>query len=129
MAGEKNALEQIRNVLKKEKVSSLFLPVSTAFHCPLLEGMKKPYSDFLSAYTFQTPACTIYRNIDSQKYTDDSSIKEGLIEHLTRPVQFCQSVEKWYNLTQGAGDILELGHKYYVKNFAADTLAALSARK
>jgi malonyl CoA-acyl carrier protein transacylase len=47
-SGEQEKLKQLRSHLKTKKIKSLFLEVSTAFHCPILTKGKAEFKEFLS---------------------------------------------------------------------------------
>lgn len=70
------------------------LPVSTAFHCKMLENMKEEFSEILNKTMFETPICSIIRNYDANVYNNASDIRDGLLKQLTNSVLFYQSVLK-----------------------------------
>lgn len=70
------------------------LPVSTAFHCKMLENMKEEFSEVLNKTIFETPFCSIIRNYDANVYNNVSDIRDGLLKQLTNSVLFYQSVLK-----------------------------------
>jgi acyl transferase domain-containing protein len=79
VAGPLSKLEQAKSQFKSMKITCLFLPVSAAFHCPMLQGMVEPFRDVLRAVDFKEPQAKILRNLDGQIYQQLEDIKFGLL--------------------------------------------------
>lgn len=72
---------------------ALMLPVGGAFHSPLMDPAKEELATAIEGTQFSTPKCPIYQNVDGLPYTDPQKIKENLINQLTAPVRWTQTVE------------------------------------
>jgi len=55
----------------------------------------------------KTPMCPIYQNIDAKPHTDPAKIKHNLIEQLTGPVRWTQTM--MHMLEDGATSFTEVG--------------------
>ena len=52
MAGLKDKIGELSKELKRYQIGSMSLPVSTAFHCKMLEAMKEEFNEVLSKTHF-----------------------------------------------------------------------------
>lgn len=86
---------------------ALMLPVGGAFHSPLMEPAREELAAAIEETEFNTPNCPIYQNVDGLPYSDPKKIKENLINQLTAPVRWTQTVE---NMTaDGINSFVESG--------------------
>ncbi len=86
---------------------ALVLPVSGAFHSPLMLPAKQELAAAIEATTFNHPSCPIYQNVVAVAVTNPIEIKQNLIAQLTGAVKWTQSVEAMYK--DGATHFVEVG--------------------
>lgn len=86
---------------------ALPLPVSGAFHSPLMQPAKEELAAAIEAVEINTPCCPVYQNVDAMPHTDPKEIKENLIAQLTSSVRWTKSVENM--IADGADDFTECG--------------------
>jgi [acyl-carrier-protein] S-malonyltransferase len=86
---------------------ALVLPVGGAFHSPLMEPARKELEAAIAATNFSAPTCPVYQNVDAMPYSDPAIIKQNLINQLTAPVRWTQTVRKM--IEDGAGRFTEVG--------------------
>jgi [acyl-carrier-protein] S-malonyltransferase len=86
---------------------ALPLPVGGAFHSPLMEPAKEELAKAINETHFANPTCPIYQNVDAQPYVDPMSIRQNLINQLTSPVRWTQSVQ--HMVANGATRFTEVG--------------------
>lgn len=86
---------------------ALVLQVGGAFHSPLMEPARLELEAAIAATIFNTPTCPVYQNVDAQPYTNPTDIKQNLINQLTAPVRWTQTVQKM--VANGAGHFTEVG--------------------
>jgi len=86
---------------------ALKLNVGGAFHSPLMEAAKQELQEAIQQVNIQAPICPIYQNFDAKPYQEPSTIKENLINQLTGPVRWTQTVENM--LAAGAENFVEVG--------------------
>lgn len=86
---------------------ALKLPVGGAFHSPLMESAKEELSAAIQTITFHRPICPVYQNVVAKAVTDPEEIKQNLIDQLTGPVRWTQSIEAM--IKDGATQFTEVG--------------------
>ena len=86
---------------------ALPLAVGGAFHSPLMEPARNELHEAIMNTHFANPTCPIYQNVDAQPYIDPNSIRQNLINQLTEPVRWKQSVE--HMVANGATHFTEVG--------------------
>lgn len=86
---------------------ALVLQVGGAFHSPLMEPARQELEAAIADTHFNTPVCPVYQNVDARPYTDPEAIKKNLINQLTAPVRWTQSVE--HMVADGAAEFTECG--------------------
>lgn len=72
---------------------ALVLPVGGAFHSPLMASAKAQLEAAIRKTTFKNPSCPVYQNVTASAVTDPDMIRQHLIDQLTSPVRWAQSVE------------------------------------
>lgn len=86
---------------------ALLLQVGGAFHSPLMESAKEELKAAIMSTTFNVPICPIFQNVDAQTNKDSDSIKIKLIDQLTSPVRWTQTMQNM--LLAGATSFTEVG--------------------
>ncbi|MBX5439733.1 MAG: ACP S-malonyltransferase [Thermoflavifilum sp.] len=86
---------------------ALPLPVSGAFHSPLMEPAREKLEKAIAAVTFHTPSCPIYQNVSAKATTDPKQIRQQLIAQLTSPVKWTHTIRMM--IADGARDFTEVG--------------------
>jgi [acyl-carrier-protein] S-malonyltransferase len=71
---------------------ALILPVGGAFHSPLMESAKQELRTAIENTVFSSPICPVYQNVTAKGVSNPDEIKLNLIEQLTAPVRWTQSV-------------------------------------
>lgn len=108
ISGSMKGIEQACEAMKAAGAKrALVLPVGGAFHSPLMKPAQEELQAAIEATTFSTPFCPIYQNVDAQPYTDPAQIKQNLINQLTAPVRWTQSVQNM--IADGASHFTEVG--------------------
>lgn len=102
--GVRIACEQLKAAGAKR---ALVLPVGGAFHSPLMEPARQELRDAIAHTTFNEPTCPVYQNVDAMPYTDPKHIQLNLINQLTAPVRWTQTVQKM--IENGATHFTEVG--------------------
>jgi len=86
---------------------ALVLPVGGAFHSPLMEPAREELQAAIESTDFHSPICAIYQNVVARAVIDKAEIKQNLIEQLTSPVRWTQSVQAM--IADGASSFTEAG--------------------
>jgi [acyl-carrier-protein] S-malonyltransferase len=86
---------------------ALPLQVGGAFHSPLMEPAREELATAIESTTFNKPICPVYQNVTALPSSDVDTIRKNLVDQLTAPVRWTQSVMK---MTQdGARTYIECG--------------------
>ncbi len=108
ISGSINGINKACDLIKDAGAKrALVLQVGGAFHSPLMEPARVELELAIAATNFTSPSCPIYQNVDALPYTDAELIKKNLINQLTAPVKWAQSVHNMIN--DGAGKFTECG--------------------
>ena len=86
---------------------ALVLPVSGAFHSPLMQAAKDELAAAIEQTEFKTPLCPVYQNVDALPHTDPAEIKANLMAQLTGSVRWTKSIQNM--IADGATDFTECG--------------------
>ena len=86
---------------------ALVLAVGGAFHSPLMEPAKEELSEAIAATPFQAPVCPVYQNVNAQPEKDPDKIKQNLIDQLTGPVKWTQTMQNM--IADGVTEFIEVG--------------------
>jgi [acyl-carrier-protein] S-malonyltransferase len=86
---------------------ALPLQVGGAFHSPLMEPAREELAAAIAATHFNTPVCPVYQNVNALPSTDVTVIKKNLIDQLTAPVRWTQSVQ--HMVKDGGTSFVECG--------------------
>ena len=68
------------------------LPVGGAFHSPIMKPAKSELENAINSTEFNKPICPIFQNVCAQAVVDPKEIKQNLIEQLTSPVKWTQTM-------------------------------------
>lgn len=108
ISGETIAVEKACEALKEAGAKrALLLPVSGAFHSPLMQPAQEKLAKAIDSVKFNTPLIPIYQNITTTAVTDPEEIKKNLIAQLTGSVKWTQSVKNM--VADGASHFIEVG--------------------
>ncbi|MFZ9504081.1 MAG: ACP S-malonyltransferase [Cyclobacteriaceae bacterium] len=86
---------------------ALTLPVGGAFHSPLMAPAREELAEAIRSTSFSQPLCPVYQNVNALPFTDLDAIRKNLIDQLTAPVRWTQSVKKM--VQDGAVEFIECG--------------------
>jgi [acyl-carrier-protein] S-malonyltransferase len=86
---------------------AMVLPVGGAFHSPLMEPARKELQAAIEKTTFYQPSCHIYQNVVAKPMFNQEQIKVNLVEQLTGPVRWTQTIQEM--VADGATKFTEVG--------------------
>lgn len=108
ISGSVKGVEQACEALKAAGAKrALVLPVGGAFHSPLMQPAQEELKEAIELTEFNTALCPVYQNVDAKPYTDPAQIKQNLINQLTAPVRWTQTVQNM--IADGAHHFTEVG--------------------
>ncbi len=83
------------------------LAVGGAFHSPFMKPAQDRLKKAIEDSSFAVPYCPIYQNVNAQSSIDPEVIKENLLNQLTSPVRWTQSVQNM--IKDGCTHFIEVG--------------------
>lgn len=108
ISGNEDAINTACEKLKEAGARrALPLPVSGAFHSPLMQPAKDELQAAIEKTEIHAPKCPVYQNVDAKPHTDAAEIKANLIAQLTSSVRWTASVQNM--IVDGADDFTECG--------------------
>ena len=108
ISGEMSAIDlAIESLIKKGARRAIKLPVGGAFHSPIMETARDELKKAINSTSFSNPICPIFQNVSAEEVKNPDQIKENLIEQLTSPVKWTQTM---VNLLKNKNlEIIEVG--------------------
>ena len=108
ISGSEAGVELACKALKEAGAKrALKLPVGGAFHSPLMQPAAERLQKAIMNTQFHTPICPIYQNVSARAEKDKHTIQNQLLEQLTSPVRWTQSVQQM--IADGATRFYEFG--------------------
>jgi [acyl-carrier-protein] S-malonyltransferase len=86
---------------------ALKLNVGGAFHSPLMEPARQKLAAAIEATSISKPVCAVYQNVNALPANDPAVIKKNLVDQLTAPVRWTQTVQNM--VADGAVSFIEVG--------------------
>ena len=110
LAGPTAAILLVQDALKAKKYTVVKLPVSAAFHTPLVGHAQKPFAKAIRSVKFNKPQIPVYSNATAKAYPATAkTIQKQLESHILNSVRFREEIE---NIHQAGGRIfIEFGPK------------------
>lgn len=94
ISGETAAVTKACEILKARGAKrAIPLPVSGAFHSPLMQKAADEFSAHLEKVNFLQPRCPIVTNVTAQPESDPALIRQLLLKQLVSPVRWVDSVQ------------------------------------
>jgi len=104
LTGVQKALDKLREHGAKRVIQ---LKVGGAFHSPLMIPAKNELEKSITQTHSSVPACPVYQNATAKPSSDIQTIRKNLIDQLTSPVKWTQTVRNM--LSDGASSFTEVG--------------------
>ncbi len=108
ISGDSTAVESAANVASGEGArKAVMLTVSGAFHSPLVEVAQSALENELKQLNISAPECPVYLNVTARPSQDPAEIRDRLIEQITAPVKWAQSLVEMH--ADGVTSYIEVG--------------------
>ncbi|MGD0708987.1 MAG: beta-ketoacyl synthase N-terminal-like domain-containing protein [Anaerolineaceae bacterium] len=121
LAGSKAAVAAVQKALTEKGYSVVPLPVSAAFHTPLVAHAQQPFAEAIRQVKFKKPKIEAYSNTSGKKYSSDpDQIRQTLTDHILKPVLFKDEIEAIY--AAGGSIFVEFGPKNVLTNLVNNIL-------
>ncbi|MBP6518021.1 type I polyketide synthase [Shewanella sp.] len=100
---------------------AIALPVSGAFHTPLVGHAQKPFAKAIDKAKFSAPSIALYANGTGQLHSSDGkAIKAEFKQHMLQSVRFSEQLQAMYDA--GARVFVEFGPKNILQKLVENTL-------
>ncbi|MFM2060661.1 MAG: hypothetical protein RLZZ507_331 [Cyanobacteriota bacterium] len=121
LAGPTAEIKKIQQKFQELGYGAVLLPVSAAFHTPLIAFAQKSFAIATKSVAFQNPQIPVFSNVTGKQYPQEpSSIQRVLENHLSNSVMFKQEIENIY--AAGGYCFVEFGPKRILSNLVKDIL-------
>ena len=108
LSGSVEAIEKACQKAKEQSVKrSVILPVSGAFHSPLMQSAADKMEAVLEKARITVPQVEVVSNLTARPYEDSAEIKKILVEQITHTVKWQESVI--YMAERGVSRFIETG--------------------
>ena len=107
VSGDKISIENLQNILKKDKKKSIVLPVSAPFHCSLMKNAAEEMKDKIFSIKFSQPIKEIVTNVTASPETKPENIKKLLVEQIYSKVRWRETILHMEN--NGINEFIEIG--------------------
>jgi [acyl-carrier-protein] S-malonyltransferase len=115
ISGETGAVKDACELLKASGAKrAMLLPVSGAFHSPLMQQAVDEFTDFIAPFSFKAPRCPVISNVTAQLESSPEKIKDLLLQQLISPVRWVDGMELLLTLEHGV--LLETGPGSVLRN-------------
>ena len=92
VSGNIEPVEELKNILKKNKKKSILLPVSAPFHCSLMNPAASEMKEKINIVNFKKPDFEIISNVNAQPVNSPVDIKKLLIQQIYSKVKWRESI-------------------------------------
>jgi len=108
LAGPREAVDAAVEAFTRRGVVARRLPVSAAFHAPLVEQASGPLADALASVEIVPGRLPVYANTTAARHPDEAdAVRALLAEHVARPVRFADELRAMAD--DGLTTFVELG--------------------
>lgn len=108
ISGDSDAVKKAVDLAKERgcRIAKM-LPVSGAFHSPLMKPALQPLVEKLNEISFADPTCSVYSNFTATASKDPGILKDNLVSQLVNPVRWTETI---LNMEKdGASSFIEVG--------------------
>ena len=107
LSGKKEAIDELKDILKINKVKNITLPVSAPFHCSLMKSAADKMEKKINPVIFKVPSLEIISNVTASPENDPNKIKKLLVDQIYTKVRWRESI---INVSKdGISDFIEIG--------------------
>lgn len=107
IAGEAEAVREAGAKLKEAGARASTLPVSAPFHSSLMEPAEARLRENIEQVVFSNPRVPVYVNVDATPVMDGAVARDALIQQVSRPVRWEDSVRRM--IDDGVSLFVEVG--------------------
>ncbi|NRA42205.1 MAG: acyltransferase domain-containing protein, partial [Pseudomonadales bacterium] len=122
IAGDTKAVLAAHDMLKDKGYKVVKLPVSAAFHTPLVGHAQKPFAKAIASAKFNKPSIPVFSNASGKQHSDKpADIQMAMQSHILESVRFDKEIESIYDA--GGRVFVEFGPKNVLSKLVENILA------
>jgi pimaricinolide synthase PimS1 len=123
LSGRRETLTRVQEGLERANFRSRFLPVSHAFHSPLIDPILEPFRKIASGFDFSSPRIPLVSNLDG-RFMETAPDADYWTRHLRGAVRFADGMA---NLSSSHRVFVEIGPKQLLTALGAQCIPAADA--
>ena len=121
LSGTSEAVLKAETMCKQNGFSAIRLPVSAAFHSPLVKDAQAPFQNVLNKVKITPSSVPVLSNTTGDRYPQDSDQAKALLgRHLLQPVNFLKEIENIYQ--SGIRTFIEIGPRAVLSGLVKSTI-------
>ena len=120
ISGKQDVINLLGIALEAEGIKTKLLPVSHAFHSPLMQPILDEFAVIAAEIKYAKPRFSLISNVTGQLIDDDITTPQYWVNHLCQPVKFADSIHTLQ--MQGCEVLLEIGPKPIMLGMARQCL-------
>ncbi len=110
VSGSSDEIEKTQQICRENRIRAMLLPVSAAFHSPLMAGAAEGFRKKIAGVQLLPGSIPVYSNKTALPYPADEKEARRLFgQHLVSPVNFMDQINNMY--ADGARAFVEVGPK------------------
>ncbi len=94
VSGAVDAVARLKLRLEEAGIRTSGVPISHAFHSPLVRPVIPEYRQILESVAFKAPRIPVISNVTGQEAGSEIATPDYWLRHLCEPVQFCAGMEQ-----------------------------------
>ena len=114
LSGDLESIETTLSFCKNQNIKGISLPVSGAFHSPLMSSASDALLETINQLNFKDAIIPIYQNYNALETQDRDTIKHNLIKQITSIVKWEKIIKNMIN--KKISYFVELGPKKILTN-------------
>ena len=107
VSGNIESIEELKNILKKNKTKYIPLPVSAPFHCALMRPAANKMKEKINSVKFKKPEFEVISNVTALPTNNPEDIKNFLVQQIYSRVRWRESII--FMAEKKVNDFIEIG--------------------
>jgi [acyl-carrier-protein] S-malonyltransferase len=124
LSGSRSGLDAFIEIAQQEKMKCIALPVSGAFHSPLMRSAAEKLRADLRATSFAPLSVPAYSNVTAELYGGENVLADLLERQITESVRWQESIMRMAQ--SGVGAALEIGPGKVLKGLVKKIVPAMN---
>ena len=124
ISGSSQAVQRMVDYFTEQEIKTVRLPVSHAFHSPLMEPILAEFEQIAAQINFKSPEIDLISNLTGRVATTELTTPAYWSRHLRQPVRFADGIATLHEM--GVNIFIEIGPKPTLLGMARHTCPAKS---